>query len=197
MGPYLDLLRDVRTHGVKKPTRAVLRSTGQKVEALSVFGRQIRFDLGQGFPLVTTKKVAFGAIVHELIWFLRGSTNVAYLRENNVTIWDEWADEEGELGPCLRQAVAVVAGGRWPFDRPDREPGRGHPRRERRPDRLGGPAADRLGLEPGRDRRHGASAVSHALPVQRHRAAGCRASSTSGRPTCSWASRSTSRATPC
>jgi thymidylate synthase len=99
MGPYLDLLRDVRTHGVKKPTRAVLRSTGEKAEALSVFGRQVRFDLGQGFPLVTTKKVAFGAIVHELIWFLRGSTNIAYLRQNGVTIWDEWADEEGELGP--------------------------------------------------------------------------------------------------
>jgi thymidylate synthase len=99
MGPYLDLLRDVRTLGVKKPTRAMLRSTGQKVEALSVFGRQIRFDLAQGFPLVTTKKVAFGAIVHELIWFLRGSTNIAYLREHGVTIWDEWAGEDGELGP--------------------------------------------------------------------------------------------------
>jgi thymidylate synthase len=99
MGPYLDLLRDVRADGVKKPTRAVLRSTGQKVEALSVFGRQIRFDLGEGFPLVTTKRVPFGAIVHELIWFLRGSTNIAYLHEHGVSIWDEWADEEGELGP--------------------------------------------------------------------------------------------------
>ncbi|MGZ3392511.1 MAG: thymidylate synthase, partial [Isosphaeraceae bacterium] len=78
MRQYLDLLHDVRTHGVRKPTRAVLRSTGEKIEALSVFGRQVRFDLGQGFPLVTTKKVAFGAIVHELIWFLRGSTNIAY-----------------------------------------------------------------------------------------------------------------------
>src|SRR5271157_4036110 len=99
MRQYLDLLRDVRTHGVRKPTRAVLRSTGEKIDALSVFGRQIRFDLGQGFPLVTTKRLSFHAIVHELIWFLRGSTNIAYLKEHGVTIWDEWADAEGELGP--------------------------------------------------------------------------------------------------
>ena len=99
MKQYLDLLRDVRRHGVRKPTRAVLRSTGEKIDALSVFGRQIRFNLTEGFPLVTTKKVAFGAIVHELIWFLRGSTNIAYLKEHGVTIWDEWADEEGNLGP--------------------------------------------------------------------------------------------------
>jgi thymidylate synthase len=99
MRQYLDLLHDVRIHGVRKPTRATLRSTGQKVDALSVFGRQIRFNLATGFPLVTTKKIPFGAIVHELIWFLRGSTNISYLREHGVTIWDEWADEEGELGP--------------------------------------------------------------------------------------------------
>jgi len=99
MRQYLDLLRDVRTHGVRKPARAVLRSTGAKIDALSVFGRQIRFDLGQGFPLVTTKRLSFNAIVHELIWFLRGSTNIAYLKEHGVTIWDEWADAEGELGP--------------------------------------------------------------------------------------------------
>jgi len=99
MRQYLDLLHDVRTHGVRKPTRAVLRSTGEKIEALSVFGRQIRFDLGQGFPLVTTKRLSFSTIVHELIWFLRGSTNIAYLKEHGVTIWDEWADAEGELGP--------------------------------------------------------------------------------------------------
>jgi len=99
MRQYLELLRDVREHGVRKPTRAVLRSTGGKIDALSVFGRQIRFDLAEGFPLVTTKRTAFGAIVHELIWFLRGSTNIAYLREHGVSIWDEWADERGELGP--------------------------------------------------------------------------------------------------
>ena len=99
MRQYLDLLHDVRTHGVRKPTRGVLRSTGEKIDALSVFGRQVRFDLDQGFPLVTTKRLAFNAIVHELIWFLRGSTNIAYLKEHGVTIWDEWADAEGELGP--------------------------------------------------------------------------------------------------
>ncbi len=92
MRQYLDLLRDVRTHGVRKPTRAVLRSTGAKIDVLSVFGRQTRFDLGQGFPLVTTKRLSFNAIVHELIWFLRGSTSIAYLKEHGVTIWDEWAD---------------------------------------------------------------------------------------------------------
>src|SRR5437660_7878896 len=99
MRQYLDLLRDIRLHGERKPTRAILRSTGKKVDALSVFGRQIRFDLNQGFPLVTTKRVAFNAVVHELIWFLRGSTNIRYLKEHGVTIWDEWADDEGELGP--------------------------------------------------------------------------------------------------
>ncbi|WP_165066494.1 thymidylate synthase [Paludisphaera rhizosphaerae] len=99
MRQYLELLRDVRENGLRKPTRAVLLSTGTKIDALSVFGRQIRFDLSEGFPLVTTKKTAFNAIAHELIWFLRGSTNIAYLREHNVTIWDEWADEDGELGP--------------------------------------------------------------------------------------------------
>jgi thymidylate synthase len=77
----------------------LLRSTGEKIDALAVFGRQIRFDLAEGFPLVTTKRVPFGAIVHELIWFLRGSTNIAYLKEHGVTIWDEWADASGELGP--------------------------------------------------------------------------------------------------
>lgn len=99
MRAYLDLLRRVRRHGTIKPTRAVLRSTGAKVDALSLFGAQLRFDLTDGFPAVTTKSLAFGPVVHELIWFLRGSTNVEYLRTNKVTIWDEWADEHGELGP--------------------------------------------------------------------------------------------------
>jgi thymidylate synthase len=97
--PYLDLLRQVRAEGTWKPTRAVLASTGRKVRALSVFGCQARYDLSAGFPAVTTKKLAFGPVVHELIWFLRGSTNIDYLRENNVRIWDQWADEDGELGP--------------------------------------------------------------------------------------------------
>jgi thymidylate synthase len=98
MKQYLDLLRHIRDHGVRKPTRAVLRSTGEKIDALSVFGYQMRFDLNEGFPAVTTKKLAFNAVVYELLWFLSGSTNVRYLREHGVTIWDEWADERGDVG---------------------------------------------------------------------------------------------------
>ena len=92
MRQYLELLRHVRTQGLKKTDR-----TG--VGTLSVFGYQMRFDLAAGFPLVTTKKLHLPSIVHELLWFLRGDTNVKYLRDNNVSIWDEWADERGELGP--------------------------------------------------------------------------------------------------
>jgi thymidylate synthase len=99
MRQYLDLLRHVLDHGARKPTRAKLPSTGRHVDAFSVFGHQMRFDLAAGFPAVTTKKLAWSPIVHELIWFLRGSTNIAYLRDNKVSIWDEWADASGELGP--------------------------------------------------------------------------------------------------
>jgi thymidylate synthase len=92
MKQYLDLLQHVLDNGIKKPDRT---GTG----TLSVFGYQMRFDLSQGFPLLTTKRLHIKSVIYELLWFLRGESNVQYLRDHGVSIWDEWADETGELGP--------------------------------------------------------------------------------------------------
>jgi thymidylate synthase len=92
MQTYLDLLRDVLLNGESRSDRT---GTG----TLSIFGRQVRYDLRKGFPCLTTKKLHLRSIIHELLWFLQGNTNIAYLKENGVKIWDEWADEDGNLGP--------------------------------------------------------------------------------------------------
>jgi len=108
MKVYLDLLRDVLDNGVEREDR-----TG--VGTRSVFARQVRFDLQQGFPLLTTKRVHVKSVIHELLWFLRGDTNIAYLKQHGVSIWDEWATEEGELGPIYGRQWRA-----WPA------PGGGH-----------------------------------------------------------------------
>lgn len=132
MKQYLDLIAHVRNHGTRKSQRAQL-ADGRRPDVLSVFGYQFRVDLNAGFPLLTTKKMPFAAVVHELIWFLSGATNTSYLRANKVTIWDEWADASGELGPVygkqwrrwekpgggsVDQIANVIAGIRKVIDNP-------------------------------------------------------------------------------
>lgn len=106
MKPYIDLVRDVLKNGVDRGDRT---GTGTR----SVFGRQIRFDLSKGFPLLTEKKTHFKSVVHELIWFLSGDTNIHYLNKNGVKIWDEWADENGDLGPVYGQQWRSWRTGRY------------------------------------------------------------------------------------
>ena len=100
MKAYHDLMRHVLEHGIDKSDRT---GTGTR----SVFGYQMRFDLSKGFPLLTTKNVHLRSIIHELLWFLKGDTNIKYLKDNNVSIWDEWADAHGDLGPVYGKQCAT------------------------------------------------------------------------------------------
>ena len=128
MEAYLELLRHVRNHGARKSDRT---GTG----TLSVFGWQSRYDLARGFPALTTKRLHLRSIFHELFWFIRGDTNVRSLHEHGVTIWDEWADAEGELGPIYGAQWRALAHGRRAHDRPADRRRAGDP--QRTPTRAG------------------------------------------------------------
>ncbi len=179
MHQYQDLLERILSDGAEKTDRT---GTG----TLSVFGHQMRFNLSAGFPMLTTKRLPLKAIVHELLWFLKGDTNIKYLRDNGVTIWDEWADANGDLGP--------VYGHQWrSWPTPD---GRSIDQIANVIDMIKRtPDSRRLivtGLESGRRRQDGAAALPPACSSSMSPTANCRASSISARPTSSSACPSTS-----
>ena len=184
MQAYLDLLQRILDEGVEKGDRT---GTGTR----SVFGHQMRFDLADGFPLVTTKQVHTRSVFGELLWFLRGDTNVRWLQDRGITIWDEWADADGDLGP--------VYGYQWrswpaPDGRHIDQIAQVVEQIRRRP-RL--PPPHRLGVERRRHPADGARARATPSSSSTSPTGGSPASSTSAAPTSSSACRSTSRPTPC